>query len=610
MEWLIYLSFLLPVFGAPLIWFISHYTNKWYSWYLSLAVTGLSALIALTALIGVVSGNIYQHSFEWFKFGNISVPFGIYVDGISALVYATAALLGFLIVMYSRGYMENDESPHRFFMKVTFFIGSMLGFTVADNLIGMFIFWEFMGLASYLLIAFWYFRTAPANAGLKAFLMTKFADAFFLAGIILLWWTTGTLNIQEINGMAEAKAIPLLVAAASALLMFGGAIGKSAQFPLFPWLLDAMEGPTPVSALIHAATMVNAGVFLVGRLFPFYEYSKVLYVIMAIGAISAFIAVLGAMVHREIKKIIAYSTMENLGLMFVGLGAGSLAAGLFHLISHATFKALLFLSAGNVVHFTHEKDAFKLRGLYKVMPITAILFLIGVLSLSGIPPFSGFFSKEWIVHTAKESEDPFVFGFVLTAAVLTIFYGFRLWFQLFTGEPNEKTKHAKEAYPVMLIPIGVLALLTFLIGIFYKPVVHILDKYAHIPHDWGFTALVFLLMAVAFFVAWLIYYKRAINTEVLLKDPILYVLNVTFYNSFYIDFLLRWLSKNFVVDFLAWLFHWIDRNIYDFIVNGVAKVALWSWEKVRVIQTGNLLHYLTIFVSGAVILYYLYLVIM
>ena len=610
MEWLIYLSFLLPVFGAPLIWFISHYTNKWYSWYLSLAITGLSALIALSALVGVVSGHTYSHSFEWFKFGNVSVPFGIYVDGISGLIYATAALLGFLIVMYSRGYMENDESPHRFFMKVTFFIGSMLGFTVSDNLIGMFIFWEFMGLASYLLIAFWYYRTAPANAGLKAFLMTKFADAFFLAGIILLWWNVGTLNVQEINGMAEAKAIPLLVATISALLMFGGAIGKSAQFPLFPWLLDAMEGPTPVSALIHAATMVNAGVFLVGRLFPFYEYSKALYVIMAIGAISAFIAVLGAIVHREIKKIIAYSTMENLGLMFVGLGAGSLAAGLFHLVSHATFKALLFLSAGNVIHFTHEKDAFKLRGLYKVMPITAILFLIGILSLSGIPPFSGFFSKEWIVHTAKESEDPYVFAFVLTAAVLTIFYGFRLWFQLFTGEPNEKAKHAKEAYSVMLIPIGVLALLTFLIGLFYKPIVHILDKHAHIPHDWAFTIVVFLLMAVAFFVAWLIYYKRAVDTEVLLKDPIMRVLNTTFYNSFFVDFILRWLSKNFVVDFLAWLFHWIDRNVYDFIVNGVAKVALWSWEKVRVIQTGNLVHYLTIFVSGAVILYYLYLVIM
>jgi len=610
MEWLIYLSVFLPVFGAPLIWLVSNYTDKWISWYISLAVTGLSAVIALTTLVGVAAGNHYEHSFEWFKFGDISVPFGIYVDGLSAVVYAMAALLGFLIVMYSRGYMEHDESPHRFFMKVTFFIGSMLGLTVSDNLLAMFIFWEFMGLASYLLIAYWYYKNSAADAGLKAFLMTKFADGFFLAGIILLWWYAGTLNVAEINHLAEAKAIPLFVAATSALLMFGGAVGKSAQFPLFPWLLDAMEGPTPVSALIHAATMVNAGVFLVGRLFDFYAYSQVLYVIMAIGAVTALIAVLGAMVHREIKKIIAYSTMENLGLMFVGLGAGSLAAGIFHLVSHATFKALMFLSAGNVIHFTHEKDAFKIRGLMKIMPYTAILFLIAVLSLAGIPPLSGFFSKEWIVHEAVHAGDPIVTAFVLTAAVLTIYYGFRLWFQLFTGEPNEVAKRAREAYPVMLIPLFVLATLTFLVGIFHKPIVHLIEEHAHIPHDWALTALVFSLMALAFALAWLIYYKRVIDTSILLQDPIMATLNKTFYNSFFVDFLIRWLSKNFVVNFLAWLAHWIDRNVYDFVVNGVAKVALWTWDKVRVIQTGNLVHYLTIFVSGALILYYLYLVIL
>jgi len=610
MEKLIYLSVFLPIFGAPLIWLISHYTNRWYSWYLSLGITGLSALIAITTLIGVASGHVYKDSFEWFNFGGISVPFGIYVDGLSAVVYAMAAFLGFLIVMYSRGYMENDESPHRFFMKVTFFIGSMLGLTVSDNILAMFIFWEFMGLASYLLIAYWYYKNSAAEAGLKAFLMTKFADGFFLAGLVLLWVSLGTLNVQTINELAREGAIPTLIAIAGALLMFGGAVGKSAQFPLFPWLLDAMEGPTPVSALIHAATMVNAGVFLVGRLFDFYEYSKVLYFIMTIGALSAFIAVMGAMVHREIKKIIAFSTMENLGLMFVGLGAGSLAAGIFHLVSHASFKALMFLSAGNVIHFTHEKDAFKLRGLMKVMPITAILFLIAVLSLAGIPPLSGFYSKEWIVHEAKEAGDPIVFAFVLTAAVLTIYYGFRLWFQLFTGEPNEKALHAREAYPVMLIPLFVLAALTFLIGIFHKPIVHLIEEHAHIPHDWALTVVVFSLMAVAFLVSWIIYYKRWVNTEELLKDPILATLNKVFYNAFYVDFLLKWLSKNFVVNFLAWLVHWIDRNVYDYIVNGVAKVALKAWEKARVIQTGDLIHYLTIFAGGAIVLYYLYLVIL
>ena len=610
MEWLIYLSVFLPLFGAPLIWLVSHYTDRWISWYLSLAVTGLSAVIALTTLVGVATGHHYEHSFVWFQFGDIKVPFGIYVDGLSAVVYAMAALLGFLIVMYSRGYMEHDESPHRFFMKVTFFIGSMLGLTVSNNLLAMFIFWEFMGLASYLLISYWYYKNSAADAGLKAFLMTKFADGFFLAGIVLLWWYAGTLNVNEINHLAETHTIPALVAAAAALLMFGGAVGKSAQFPLFPWLLDAMEGPTPVSALIHAATMVNAGVFLVGRLFDFYLYSKVLYVILAIGAVTALIAVLGAMVHREIKKIIAFSTMENLGLMFVGLGAGSLAAGIFHLVSHATFKALMFLSAGNVIHFTHEKDAFKIRGLIKVMPYTAILFLIAVLSLAGIPPLSGFFSKEWIVHEAKEAGDPIAFAFVLTAAVLTIYYGFRLWFQLFTGEPNEVAKKAREAYPVMLIPLFVLAALTFLVGIFHQPIIHLIEEHAHIPHDWALTVLVFSLMAVAFILSWLIYYKRAIDTTVLLKDPIMAMLNKTFYNAFFIDHLIRWLSKNFIVEFLAWLAHWIDRNVYDYIVNGVARTALWTWEKVRVIQTGNLIHYLTIFVSGALILYYLYLVIL
>jgi NADH-quinone oxidoreductase subunit L len=607
MEALILLSVFLPIIGAPVIWFISNYTNKWFSWYLSVAATGISALIAIAALIGVVGGHTYQANYNWFTFGGINVPFGIYVDGLSAVVYALAAFLGFLIVVYSKGYMEHDESPHRFFMKVTFFIGSMLGLTVSNNILAMFIFWEFMGLASYLLIAYWYYKNSAADAGLKAFLMTKFADGFFLAGIVLLWWYAGTLNVQEINHLAEAGAIPLVVAIAAALLMFGGAIGKSAQFPLFPWLLDAMEGPTPVSALIHAATMVNAGVFLVGRLFPFYEYSKVLYVIMSIGAISALIAVLGAMVHREMKKIIAFSTMENLGLMFVGLGAGSLGAGIFHLVSHASFKALMFLSAGNVLHFTHEKDAFKIRGLFKYMPITAILFLIAVLSLSGIPPFSGYYSKEWIVHEAAEAGDPFVFAFVLTAAVLTIYYGFRLWFQIFTGEPNETAKHAREAYPVMLIPLGVLALLTFLIGIFHKQVVAIIVEHAHIPHNWALTAVVFTLMAFAFLLSWLIYYKRVIDTEALLENPVLATVNKVLYNAFFVDFILKWLSKNFVVNFLSWIFHWLDRNVYDFIVNGVATVSLKAWDKARKLQTGNLIHYLTVFVGGAIVLYYLYL---
>jgi len=584
--------------GSILAFLVGKFTKRWNSFWVAV-ITGLLGLVATVKV--AFSELPITSSFTWFEFGELKVNLGLYIDGLSLLMALIATGIGFLDIIFSRGYMEDDESPHRYYFKKLFFIGSMVGLVFVNNLVGVYIFWEGVGLCSYLLIGYWYWKKSASEAALKAFVMTRFGDVFMLAGIVVAYVILGTVNLQELNELAHSGAFAKTLGLLIALLLFVGAIGKSAQFPLFPWLLDAMEGPTTVSALIHAATMVNAGVYLVARLFPFFEYSNALPFVAFIGAISAFIAATGALAHTEIKKILAFSTMEHLALMFVGIGVGAVGAGVLHLLNHAVFKALLFLSAGAVIHMAHHvKDAFKLGGLFKKMPQTAILFLVGVLALSGIPPFNGFFSKDWILVESFYS-NPVIFGLAFTAGVLCVFYGFRLWFVLFTGPPSEHAEKAKEAYPVMLVPLYVLALFTLITAFLKEPVVHSIFGEVHEHHSSFVLALTMTVVLVLFLLALGIYFARVMSFNKFIDLPIGSAVNTFLFQGWMIDRAILWTCRNVIYGFVAKSVEWIDTNVVDGAVNGVAHLSLWCWKRARKVQTGDVVEYLRYFALGMVI---------
>ena len=599
MEKVVYLTIAIFFIGSILSFLVGKFTERWNSFWVAL-VTGAIGF-ALSCYIALNLGETpIVHEFEWFRFGSFSVPLGIYVDHLAAVMALIATGIGFLDILFSKGYMEEDESPHRYYFEKLFFIGSMVGLVFVSNLVGLYIFWEGVGLCSYLLIGYWYWKKSAAEAALKAFVMTRFGDVFMLAGIIVAYVVLGTINFQELNALAIAKAFSVKLGLLISVLIFIGAIGKSAQFPLFPWLLDAMEGPTTVSALIHAATMVNAGIYLVARMFPFFDYSQALIVVAFVGALSAFIAATGALAHTEMKKVLAFSTMEHLALMFVGLGVGSAAAGIFHLMNHAIFKALLFLAAGAVIHMTHHtKDAFKLGGLKKYMPQTALLFLIGVLALSGIPPLNGFFSKDWILAETFHF-NPVVFGLTFVAGVLAIFYGFRLWFVIFTGEPSEASRHAKEAYPVMLVPLYVLAAFTFITAFFKEDIIHFLFGEVHEPFYANLLVATLTVMFILFMLAYFIYYKRTFGTGKLLAHPIGESVNVFLYKGWLIDDAIKWICRKVFYGSIAKAVEWVDTKVVDGAVNGVATLSLYLWDKCRKVQTGDLVNYLTYFALGVI----------
>jgi NADH-quinone oxidoreductase subunit L len=600
-EKVVYLTIAIFFVGSILSFLVGKFTEKWNAFWVAVITGalgfGLSSYIALN-----LKEDPVVHEFEWFHFGSFSVPLGIYVDHLAIVMALIATGIGLLDIVFSKGYMEEDESPHRYYFEKLFFIGSMVGLVFVSNLVGLYIFWEGVGLCSYLLIGYWYWKKSAAEAALKAFVMTRFGDVFMLAGIIVAYVVLGTVNFQELNALAVVKAFSVKLGLLISVLIFIGAIGKSAQFPLFPWLLDAMEGPTTVSALIHAATMVNAGVYLVARMFPFFDYSQALVVVAFVGALTAFIAATGALAHTEIKKILAFSTMEHLALMFVGLGAGSVAAGIFHLMNHAIFKALLFLAAGVVIHMTHHtKDAFKLGGLKNYMPQTALLFLIGVLALSGIPPLNGFFSKDWILAETFHHNSA-IFGLAFVAAVLSIFYGFRLWFVIFTGEASSASRHAREAYPVMLIPLYILAILIFLTAFFKEEIIHFLFGEIHEPFYVNLFAATFTVMFILFTLAYLIYYKRALGTSKLLAHPIGESLNLFFYKGWLIDDAIKWVCRKIFYGSVAKAVEWVDVKVVDGAVNSVVSLSIYLWDRCRKIQTGDLVDYLVYFTLGVIVM--------
>jgi NADH-quinone oxidoreductase subunit L len=450
-------------------------------WVSLAAITGsflLSLRVFYLVIYAYEPGFSVHYPFTWIDLQTFDITMGLYVDNLSAVMLMVVTGVGGLIHLYSVGYMEGDPGKYRFFAYLSLFSFSMLGIVLTDNLFGLFVFWELVGLCSFFLIGFWYEKPEAANASKKAFLTTRVGDLGMLLGIFFVLWTLGPhfdkpLAFETIFHAAGPGYFNYTLLTATGILLFFGAVGKSAQLPLHVWLPDAMEGPTPVSALIHAATMVAAGVYMVARLTPFFSVHTLLF-IGYVGALTAFFAASVALVKNDIKKALAYSTVSQLGYMFLALGLGAYLAGTLHLTTHAIFKALLFMGSGSIIHAVHTQDMRDMGGLWKKMPITFITFGAATLAIAGIPFFSGFYSKEKILESAmlfgmttQNTYIPYlhmlpaILGFL--AAGMTAFYMFRIVFMTFFGEPGdeERVHHAHESPRSMTIPMAILAVFCF-----------------------------------------------------------------------------------------------------------------------------------------------------
>ncbi len=461
MLWAASLALFAPLAGAIVNGIFGHPFRRHAHWPAVIAVA-LSLLASAWILLHVGHEAVQYDLYTWIPVANFVVPFGFYIDALTAVMMAVVTSVSFLVHVYSIGYMHDDPGYRRYFAYLNLFVFSMLLLVLANNYALLFVGWEAVGLCSYLLIGFWYEKKTASDAGKKAFIVNRIGDAGFLLGIFTLFATFGSVRYETVFRMVASN--PHLyqgALVAATLFLFLGAVGKSAQFPLYVWLPDAMEGPTPVSALIHAATMVTAGVYMVARShFLYSEVPQVGQLVASVGAFTAFFAATMALVNDDIKRVLAYSTISQLGYMFVAVGLGAYTAGIFHLYTHAFFKGLLFLAAGSVMHATGgELNMQKMGGLFKKMPHTAWTFLIGALALSGLPPLAGFFSKDEIIKQAYVSGHTLIWVVAVLTALLTAFYMFRLIFLVFFGQPRDQTvyEHAHESPPVMTVPLWILA---------------------------------------------------------------------------------------------------------------------------------------------------------
>jgi NADH-quinone oxidoreductase subunit L len=583
---------------------------------LAIGSLSFSLLLALFAFAHVVSNwasgleTREVFNFTWFQFGNSAVDLGWILDPLSAIMAVMVCFVGLLIFIYSTGYMEHDENFTRFFCFLSLFAGAMLGVVIANSILLLFMCWELVGLTSYLLIGFWYQKPSAAAAAKKAFLTTRVGDIFFLLGIVWLFAQTSTLLFYNhgsgsmealaLNGLlSQHAALGLSAAGAIGLLIFAGAAGKSGQIPLHVWLPDAMEGPTPVSALIHAATMVAAGVYLIARVYPLMSAgmpltatgeaagtTTALIVVTWIGSATAVFAALIAIAQNDIKRILAYSTISQLGYMMAGLGLGGVAVGMFHLITHAFFKALLFLGAGSVIHGCHEEqDIRRMGGLKSQMRATFLTYAVGMLALCGFPiVFSGFWSKDAILEVARDSA--FIKGpyyLLVFGAVLTAFYMTRQVSYVFFGQSRGKG-HAHESPPVMTVPLAILAFFAIALGAIGTPAWpwfraflegHAANGGFHLLLEAGFLKLLATSTVIVFLglgLGWLLYGNKSPKAEepdVLEKAaPALWVVLC---DRFYVDEL----YGVTVIAFYYWwarMADWLDRRVWGGIVAAVAWI--------------------------------------
>jgi len=465
-----------------------------------------------------LQGHLYESTIRWFGVGQFDFRAGVLIDGLSSVMLVVVTFVSLLVQIYSIAYMQGHKRFGRYFAYVNLFTFSMLILVLANNMLQMFVGWELVGLCSYLLIGFDFEREGAAYAGRKAFITTKVADLGMYIGLLIIFNHLGTFNILQLSQNISTVDYPLWIINSVPILLFIGAMGKSAQVPFHVWLPDAMEGPTPASALIHAATMVAAGVYLVARVFFLFEASPLsLEVVAWVGVITAIVAATMGVVASDIKRVLAFSTVSQLGFMMTALGCGGYVAGMFHLTTHAGFKALLFLCAGSVIHAVRTNDMWKMGGLLTKMPITATTYFIGMLAISGFPFTSGFFSKEEILGAALH-HNPIIFMLLVISALLTTFYMFRTWFLTFTGLPRDKERfqHAHESPLIMTVPLILLAVPSLILGGFFiynDNISKLLHWGSHsVEHPGGSIILAASLLAFTFGVlisSWIYFFKPA-----------------------------------------------------------------------------------------------------
>lgn len=560
--------------------------------------------------------------YTWLQFSeNVSIDMGFMLDPISVMMLVVVTFVSLMVHIYSLGYMKGEERFATYYAYLGLFTFSMLGLVVSSNIFQIYIFWELVGVSSFLLIGYYYNKPSAVAACKKAFIVTRFADVGFLIGILILSYHSGTLDFNTMianltspgsNELKSAVSSSFLGVSAltwGLMLVFMGGAGKSAMFPLHIWLPDAMEGPTPVSALIHAATMVVAGVFLVARLFPVFAISApaTLNIIGWVGAVSAIFAAIIACTQTDIKRVLAYSTMSQIGFMMFALGVSKYGgeaglgytASMFHLFTHAMFKALLFLGAGAVIHYVHSNEMKEMGGLRKYLPITHITFLIACLAIAGVPPFAGFFSKEEILLAAYQN-NPAIYWVALLTSGLTAFYMFRLYFSIFWNkEPHAHAAHKGEGGFAMMMPLLLLAAGAALAGFIPFGKYVSADGIALESHfHWQFSiAPVALGLAGIFSAMWL--YKKQ-NEK---PDKLAASLNGLYksaYNKFYIDEIYQFITKKIIFNLIARPAAWFDKNVVDGLVNLTGNTTELVSEKIKKIQSGKVQLYAVYFLAGII----------
>ncbi len=635
MRDLIYLTVLLPLLGFLINGiFGSKIKNEKIIGIIGSGTVGLAFLVSVFAFFETLALPVDQRQtivtlFNWLTVGSLDVSFAYQLDQLSLVMALIVTGVGFLIHVYSIGYMHGDKGYWRFFAYLNLFIFAMMNLVLADNFVLLFLGWEGVGLCSYLLIGFWYDRkfekATVADAAKKAFIVNRIGDFGFLLGMFLIYMTFGSLNFNEVFSRALTFNVPTYVFGFIAIFLFIGATGKSAQIPLFVWLPDAMAGPTPVSALIHAATMVTAGVYMVARTAIIYASApEILMVVATIGALTAFFAATIGIVQNDIKKVLAYSTVSQLGYMFLAMGVGAFSAGIFHVMTHAFFKALLFLGAGSVIHAMHEEqDIQKFGGLKKYMPRTYITFLIAALAISGIPPLSGFFSKDEILWYSYANGSLIFWIIGAGTAMMTAFYMFRLYILTFEGKERfGHDKHPHESPYVMTVPLMILALLSVIGGFIGIPEIFS-GEHGNQFHNWlaplfkdaerklavyGMHShteeLVLMVLSVAFAVAAILFAryvylkKPSIATSTAQRFRGIYNL---LWNKYFVDEAYDAAVVNPILQTSkSFLWKIADNKIIDGTVNGAAKMIDIVSVNIRKFQTGVAQFYALVMVLGIV----------
>jgi len=607
---------------------------------LSAISCGYALLTALTYFIAVMGhGHPYPEKMAldgaWLNFSpTLTANLGIYLDPISVMMLVVITVISLLVNIYSVGYMKGDSSFNRFFALLALFSFSMLGLVVSSNILQMFVFWELVGVSSYALIGFWYEKPSAVAASKKAFIMTRFADAFFLLGILLVSFESGSFSFQTLNSPETAALLNknILFAGMSinlltlgTLLIFCGGWGKSAMFPLHVWLPDAMEGPTPVSSIIHSATMVVAGVYLTARMFPLFAAAEgTLFMIQCIGAFTALFAAIIAITQMDIKRILAFSTLSQLGYMIFSLGAAKVcadgghhessvnllgySAAMYHVFTHAFFKCMLFLGAGAIIHAVHSNDILKMGGLKSLMPRTYWSLLAACLAIAGVFPFSGFWSKDAIILTALQSGHYITFLVGLVTGALTAFYMFRFFFLIFHGEARSKLHDVHED-PWMTWPIIFLTIPTVFAGLlehfFIAEVIppHFAET-GHFAHPGWLPWLATLAAVIGIGGAWLLYGKGKTEAAARLKSmfgPAYTVVS----NKFYIDELWLFITHKIIFACIAAPIKWFDRKVVDGSMNLTGWLLQVGGKGVRLAQNGQLQFYLGATVLGVIMLLFL-----